>query len=41
LQSTEATPADIFLNDSLPLKNPLCGHHIHGRHGHGSPVKNR
>ncbi len=32
--------ADIFLNESLPPKTP-CGHHVHGRHGHGSPVKNR
>jgi hypothetical protein len=32
-------PADIFLNVSLPPK-PHCGHHVHGRHGHGSPVKN-
>jgi hypothetical protein len=27
-------PADIFLNESLPPKLP-CGHHVHGRHGHG------
>jgi hypothetical protein len=33
-------PADMFLNESLPPKTP-CGHHVHGRHGHGSPVKNR
>ncbi len=32
--------ADIFLNESLPRKTP-CGHHVHGRHDHGSPVKNR
>jgi hypothetical protein len=32
--------ADLFLNESLPPKT-LCGHHVHGRHGHGSPVKNR
>jgi hypothetical protein len=32
-------PADIFLNESSPPKTP-CGHHVHGRHGHGSPVKN-
>ncbi len=25
---------------AYPLKPP-CGHHFHGRHGHGSPVKNR
>ncbi len=30
-------PADIFLNESLPPKTP-CRHHVHGRHGHGSPV---
>jgi hypothetical protein len=29
----------MFLNESL--KKPPCGHHVHGRHGHGSPVKNR
>jgi hypothetical protein len=29
---------DIFLNQSLPPKT-LCEHHVHGRHGHGSPVK--
>jgi hypothetical protein len=22
-------------------RKPPCGHHVHGRHGHGSPVKNR
>ncbi len=33
-------PADMFLNESLPPKTP-CGHPVHGRHGHGSPVKNR
>jgi hypothetical protein len=22
-------------------RKPHCGHHVHGRHGHGSPVKNR
>ncbi len=33
-------PADIILNESLPPKTP-CRHHVHGRHGHGSPVKNR
>jgi hypothetical protein len=38
-QSTKATPADIFINESLPPKTP-CGHHVHGRHGHGSHVKN-
>jgi hypothetical protein len=21
-------------------RKPLCGHHLHGRHGHGSSVKN-
>jgi hypothetical protein len=31
-------PADIFLNESLPPKPP-CGHHVHGRHGLGSPKK--
>jgi hypothetical protein len=31
-------PADIFLNERLPPKTP-CEHHVHGRHGHGSPVK--
>jgi hypothetical protein len=25
---------------TAPPKTP-CGHHVHGRHGHGSPVKNR
>jgi hypothetical protein len=30
LQSTEATHADIFLNESLPPKTPR-GHHVHGR----------
>jgi hypothetical protein len=39
LQSIEATPADIFLNESLPPKTP-CRYHVHGHHGHGSPVKN-
>jgi hypothetical protein len=34
------TPADIFLNESLPPKTPWW-HHVHGRHGHGSLVKNR
>ncbi len=33
-------PAYIFLNESLPQKPP-CGHHVHGRHGHGSSMKNR
>ncbi len=33
-------PADIILNESLPPKSP-CDHHVHGRHGHSSPVKNR
>jgi hypothetical protein len=33
-------PADIFLDECLPPKTP-CGHHVYGRHGHGSPVKNR
>jgi hypothetical protein len=33
-------PADIPSNESLPQKTP-SGHHVHGRHGHGSPVKNR
>ncbi len=33
-------PADIFLNENLPPKTP-CGHHVHGRHGHGSAIKNR
>ncbi len=33
-------PADMFLNESLPPKTP-CGRHVHGRHGHGSPVRNR
>ncbi len=41
LQSTDATPpADIFLNESLRQKPP-CGHHVHDRHGHSFPVKNR
>jgi hypothetical protein len=22
-------------------RKPPCGHHVHGRQGHGSPVKNR
>jgi hypothetical protein len=22
-------------------RKALCGHHVHGRHGHGSSVKNR
>ncbi len=21
-------------------RKPTCGHHVHGRHGHDSPVKN-
>jgi hypothetical protein len=35
-------PADILLNESLPPNPPLPRrHHVQGRHGHGSPVKNR
>jgi hypothetical protein len=33
-------PADIILNESLLPKIPR-GHHVHGLHGHASPVKNR
>ncbi len=33
--------ADIFLNESLPQKIPQRKRRVHGRHGHGSPVKNR
>ncbi len=40
LESTEVFSADIFLMKSYPRKPP-CRHHVHGRHGHGSPVKNR
>ncbi len=41
LRSTEATPCGHLLKWKLiPRKTP-CGHHVHGRHGHGSPVKNR
>jgi hypothetical protein len=32
-------PVDMFLNESSPPKTP-CRHHVHCRHGHGSPVKN-
>jgi hypothetical protein len=32
-------PVEIFLNESLPPKTPY-GHHVHGRHCHGYPVKN-
>ncbi len=32
--------ADMLFNESSPPKPP-CGHHVHGRHGHGSPVENR
>ncbi len=32
--------SDIFLNESLSPKTP-CGHDVHGRHGHGFPVKYR
>ncbi len=44
LQSTEATPCGHLLKWKLtPCKpwKPPCGHHVHGRHGRGSPVKNR
>jgi hypothetical protein len=40
LGSTEATTCGHLLNESLPPKTP-CGHHVYGRHGHGSSVKNR
>jgi hypothetical protein len=33
-------PADISWMKACPRKPP-CGHHVHDRHGHGSPVKNR
>jgi hypothetical protein len=33
------SPADIFLNESIPPKT-LCGHHVHGRHAYGSIVIN-
>jgi hypothetical protein len=39
LQSTEATPCGHVMK-AYPRK-PLCGHHVHDRHGHGFPVKNR
>jgi hypothetical protein len=41
LQSTEATPCGHFLKWKLTPKKPPCGHHVHGRLGHGYPVKNR
>jgi hypothetical protein len=31
-------PADIFLNENVSPKTP-CRHHVHGRHGHGNPLK--
>ncbi len=35
-------PADIIPNESLlPTTPPPRGHHVYGRHCHGSPVKNR
>ncbi len=39
LLSTEATPRG-HLEWKLTPKTP-CGHHVHGRHGHVSPVKSR
>ncbi len=39
LLSVEATPWGHLLKWKLtPQKHP-CGHHVHGRHGHRSPVK--
>jgi hypothetical protein len=40
LQSIEATPCGNLLKWKLTPENPW-GHYVHGRHGHGSPVKNR
>jgi hypothetical protein len=40
LQSTEATSCGHHLKRKLTPKNP-CGHHVHFRHIHGSPMKNR
>ncbi len=41
MKSTEATPCEHFSKWKLTPKKPPCGHHVHGRRGHGSPVKNR
>ncbi len=41
LQSTEATPFGHLLKWKLTPENPPCRHHVHDRHGHGSPVKYR
>ncbi len=38
LKSTEATPCGHFTKWKLTPKSP-CGHHVHGRHGQGFPVK--
>jgi hypothetical protein len=40
LQSTEPTPLRASSYMKAYPRKPLCGHHVHGRHGHGSPVKN-
>jgi hypothetical protein len=40
LQSTEATRCGHILKWKLIPKTP-CRHHVHGRHGHGSLLKNR
>ncbi len=39
LQSTEATPCGYLLE--WKSQKPPAGHHVHDRHRHGSPVKNR
>jgi hypothetical protein len=41
LQSSEATPCGHVLKKKLTPRKPPCGHHVNGRHDHGSPVKNR
>ncbi len=41
LRSTEATPCEHLLKWQLTPRKPPCGHRVHDRHGHGSPVKNR
>ncbi len=41
LQSTEATPCGHLLKWKPTPENPHAGHNVHGRHGHGSPVKTR
>ncbi len=38
LQVQRRHPVDIFFNESLPPKT-ACGHNVHGRRGHGSPMK--